>query len=1384
MNDYRTPLASNHLIKNGTTEYTVLRVLGAGGTGYVYLCKQSNGAYVAIKELYPKELWHVLERQATGDLLFTGSLDSQKTLDWYRQTVKSAALLEQEHTKSSSGDNNSPYFMQCLQTPFEDHGTLYTVYNTFEGNSFGDYIKEKRKSLTNADFLSTILSVIIITCKKLSYLHQQGLLHMDISPWNIFVTNHGGLEDIPYLLDFGSAFKLGSDASHCRFSVTDGFTPAEIYRHATGVGRMPISAAADTYSLVAVLFYALTGKTYDDALWEMNNGWSKLLEDYPNHDDLCVIFRTGLNSQHQRYQSADGLMDALCEYRAQIRGNNKNDDLDLKLSELNKSFVTFQQKMFQQHQEFKNEINQKLDDLGLTENARINKFFRIIDCILSATTKDHKSVGNVKSVLLTRYTFLSMCAYEGSDKAIKAHIDKSPDFTSPDITAERLNQLFQEKGRKDPFYAAFCKRYRFETSKEDIISVCRLSTNDWSPEVEDYFAAWDFLIGAYNNCNHNDYFGYLKREINRTVSEYMQCLVYMGFIIDTQSKKRYFDACKYLIDTHNHYPYYILSLFGGKNYLGEKQYFFSKTEDFEPIKSLAAMYLEDGFWTDMPSVRIGKQYIAWLCYNDICSNGQLFDLIEKRNCFDEFVWERVLQAGGSDIRTYVMKHIFLKDLFEFEDETKRRRAIAFVLMLGNSKTLSENLVKTEYASEEKNEYNKAFTRFYKLFELFLDGKAAKSDPLTTNRKRQIQHAQKRITAKLFQKSKESGRSQENSQDLSDTTKEFHKEDALSRILKLGILRQENDTFSIGTKLRLDYSNATAAEFFSCFEQICRTAGLDDTSKSIYNLCYQVVLESANESGLNKLVLSYCKYLAYSNSYTSEQNKALACDTISAFLCQTTEKTYYVFNEKCVRNMAFLLSGCRGDWIYRKLFLDLYESTGGGYSDIKYEILGWLLYTRVINIYTLLNYLKAERENEGGAYSRCLGQLLGGKLNHSWRVAHIMPIIRLLLQSDNFDALSPKTQESIAKFVARRLPSYVAELSADLRLGTALISKLQVIPDSMEPVCRSMLAILENEPMAIKYEWNAETIDFIGLAEKLLYFYRNNPQQTAILAARAASILQGTIMARLGTRSFNHNLLSIRKKSYVAIMSHPCIRGLAQHYANQLYKAIDYCNEHILRTESDDGDKALLQLIDQLRNRIFPEQYYGNDVKKRFGLFGSFTKLSKTIVCPGEIVYPQLGLRSHKKDEAEQTIYRWHKQAKPAEVFEPEDGDAVIVYKKNGKLYCIDGKHLIWACENNANAPKKIVAYLWEPERMTVHSKPHIRSDVKQRSARDLHDLYKQLKVLDGAGKTEEDNKRISYLIKGYEQLKDSLVYKMVDRYPEAFEDYANQIEKMIKEVNT
>ena len=131
MNDYRTPLAGNHLIKNGTTEYTVLRVLGAGGTGYVYLCKQSNGAYVAIKELYPKELWHVLERQANGELLFTGSLDSRKTLDWYRQTVKSAALLEQEHTKSSSGDNNSPYFMQCLQTPFEYHGTLYTVYNTF-----------------------------------------------------------------------------------------------------------------------------------------------------------------------------------------------------------------------------------------------------------------------------------------------------------------------------------------------------------------------------------------------------------------------------------------------------------------------------------------------------------------------------------------------------------------------------------------------------------------------------------------------------------------------------------------------------------------------------------------------------------------------------------------------------------------------------------------------------------------------------------------------------------------------------------------------------------------------------------------------------------------------------------------------------------------------------------------------------------------------------------------------------------------------------------------------------------------------------------------------------------------------------------------------------
>lgn len=1370
MNDYRTPLAGNHLIKNGTTEYTVLRVLGAGGTGYVYLCKQSNGAYVAIKELYPKELWHVLERQATGDLLFTGSSDSKKTLDWYWQTVKETVQLERAHTKSTTGDNNSPYFMQCLQAPFEDKGTLYTVYNTFGGNSFGDYIKEKRKSLSDAEFLSAMLSVTIITCKKLTYLHQQNLLHMDISPWNIFVTNHGGSEDTPYLLDFGSALKIGTEASNYRFSITDGFTPAETYRYANGTERLPVSSSVDTYSLVAVLFYALSGKTYDDALWEMNNDWNLLLQKYPHSNQLCEIFRIGLSSQFQRYQNANELMRVLLDYRAMVRGSNE--DLIFKLGKLDTKISVLEQKIAQN--------NQMIENLGLTEAARINKFFRIIDCILSATTKDHKSVGNVKHVILTRYTFLSMCAYEGSDKAIKAHINKSPDFTSPDITAERLNQLFREKGRKDPFYAAFCERYRFETSKQNLISVCRLSTNDWIPEVEDYFTAWDFLIGAYKNCNHNDYFGYLKFEINRTVSEYMQCLVYMGFIVGAQAKKRYFDACKYLIETHNHYPYYILSLFGAKNHLGGEHYFFSDAEDFKPIKDLTALYFEDSFWTDMPQDDVGKCYVDWLCANKICSNNELLDLIQTRNCFDRAVWERLLKSLPKMLRTYAMNHIFLRDLYEFEDETKKRKAVGFILMLSKKKLVGE-LVKTTYAQEEKNAYNKAFSQFYHLLNLFLESKNAQTDPLINDKMGTMQVTLRRVKAILFEKTEQNNLPQKTSANDSGCLKVTKQDDVLSSILSLGILERCGDTFTIKSKLCMHYNNETADSFFAYFEQVCHIAGKDNMSKNLYNMCYQVVLQSANESSLDKLMLSYCKYLAYSNSYTSPENQAVARDTIAAFLKQTTENTYDIFNWKCMHNLVFLLRGCQGEWLYRKLFLDLYESTPTkDYFDSKYEILGDFFRSRILNIYILLNKFKEEQGQAECPYSRCFGQLLGGRLRYSWQVAHIMPLVKLLLQPVNFDALHPHTQGAVATFVARRLPAYATELSKDLCLGAMVIGRLPEIPPSMEPVCQKLLNLMEQDPHVLKKVLDVKTTDYIRLAKKLLIFYKNDPERTAFLAARAASILQGTIWAKLQKLSSNQSLLEKRVDDFSIIMSHPCIRGLAKHYADLLYEMLDHSNEHILRTESDTGDDAVLQMIVQIHNGVFPDWC---DRTVRVGWLKKYTELKRITVRPEELIYPKSNLINEKREGVLTSFDEWRKQAKESDAFVPDY--AVTVFKQDGKLHCIDGRHLIWACENNIRAPKKIVAYLWTPEKVTLTGKTTRNvPPTTLWTADDLADMNTQLKGIRSAITSTKDLALLEVLVFGYAELQKSVLYRKFDYNQMAFKYFGDQMYTLLSQYSS
>ena len=98
------------------------------------------------------------------------------------------------------------------------------------------------------------LNLFLKVCAAVSYLHRNLVVHRDLKPANILVTEEGE----PKLLDFGIAkfLDLTSDPS-----ATTTPLPTPDYASPEQVAGGPITTATDMYSLGAVLYRLLTGKS-------------------------------------------------------------------------------------------------------------------------------------------------------------------------------------------------------------------------------------------------------------------------------------------------------------------------------------------------------------------------------------------------------------------------------------------------------------------------------------------------------------------------------------------------------------------------------------------------------------------------------------------------------------------------------------------------------------------------------------------------------------------------------------------------------------------------------------------------------------------------------------------------------------------------------------------------------------------------------------------------------------------------------------------------------------------------------------------------------------------------------------------------------------------
>ncbi len=227
-------------------QYEILRFLSNGGFGITYLARDSLERDVVIKECFPGALC-----RRNGDMVEPADPDHQDDLraiiDLFIQEARNHARLVH------------PNIVDVHQV-FEDNNTAYIAMDFIKGCDLLDYV-ENSDNKAGPDFIVQVTEKML---SAVSFIHQSGMLHRDISPDNILINENGD----PVLIDFGAAREQAAQQSAALLTlrvIKDGYSPHEFY--VRGADQGPSS---DLYVLAATLYHAISGERPIDGQTRLN----------------------------------------------------------------------------------------------------------------------------------------------------------------------------------------------------------------------------------------------------------------------------------------------------------------------------------------------------------------------------------------------------------------------------------------------------------------------------------------------------------------------------------------------------------------------------------------------------------------------------------------------------------------------------------------------------------------------------------------------------------------------------------------------------------------------------------------------------------------------------------------------------------------------------------------------------------------------------------------------------------------------------------------------------------------------------------------------------------------------------------------------------------
>ncbi|MCX2712983.1 serine/threonine-protein kinase [Mycolicibacterium sp. J2] len=201
--------------------YTVVRLLGSGGMGEVYLAQHPR--------LPRQDAIKVLRKDVSADTEYQARFD--------READFAADLMH-------------PSIVRVYDRGEYD-GQLWISMEYVEGTDAGQLLRE-RGALPAGEALHIVGAV----ADALDYAHQRKLLHRDIKPANILLTDIGAEWPRVLLADFGIARRMGEVSRLTATSMTVGTVAYAAPEQLMGGD---VDGRADQYSLAATAFELLTG---------------------------------------------------------------------------------------------------------------------------------------------------------------------------------------------------------------------------------------------------------------------------------------------------------------------------------------------------------------------------------------------------------------------------------------------------------------------------------------------------------------------------------------------------------------------------------------------------------------------------------------------------------------------------------------------------------------------------------------------------------------------------------------------------------------------------------------------------------------------------------------------------------------------------------------------------------------------------------------------------------------------------------------------------------------------------------------------------------------------------------------------------------------------